>query len=240
MAESKEKKIPGKKIVYPIIGVIILSALPFLIFRSVKEQEVPAKDQERFTFMTKTPRSENDQHDLEYWEKAGNPQLFAKPDSQYGYSAFLNPEMNYLRPVSSSVNTLPTLPGTFSPGEIVLHKERLPQNLLSRVKFPLIEITQKKYEYLFVNKPVFLLKGGLVLPVSDFNPPASKLKYLRPTLLEVKKPSKTAPPEITVLESCGDKQLDKAAMRAIMFPAVANDYVIGTIRVEWQQNGDAK
>ena len=240
MAENSEKKISGKKVIYLILGVIVLAVLPFLIFRPVEEKEEAAKNQERFTFMTKTPRTENDQHDLEYWEKTGNPQLFAKPDSQYGYSAFLNPEMNYLKPVSSGMDILPALPGVFSPGEIIHHKERSPQDLLSQVKFPLIEISQKKYESLFVKQPAFLLKGGLVLPVSGFNPPASKEKILKPTLLEVKKPSKSAPPVITVLESCGDEQLDKAAVRAVMFPAVANDHVVGTIRVEWQQNGDVK
>ena len=239
MDEKKENKKIGKKIICLILGVIILLALPFLIFRPVADKEVSAKNQKRFTFMTNTPRAENDQHDLNYWEKTGNPQLFAKPDSKFGYSAFLNPEMKHLKPALTGIDNLPALPGFFAPGMIELQGARSPEELLMQARFPLIEISQK-YNYLFVKKPAFILEGGVILPIADFQVPVSKAERLTETILKVEKKSKTEPPVITVVQSCGDEQLDKAAMRALLFPAAVKDHVKGIVRIEWQQSKDVK
>ena len=234
MAEKKENN-KVVKTVCIVLGVIVLLALPFLIFRPAANKEVPAKNQDRFNFMTNTPRTEKDQHGLEYWEKTGNPQLFAKPDSKFGYSAFLNPEVKDLNPIMTGIENLPAIPGFFSPGMIELRGKRTPEELLTQPRYPLIEVSEK-YESLFVKKPAFILEGGVILPVSNFQYPATKVKNLQVTLLKVEKKSNTVPPVITVDQSCGDEQLDKAAMRAILFHAVVNDNVKGKVRIEWQQD----
>ena len=234
MAEKKENN-KVVKTVYIVLGVIVFLALPFLIFRPAANKEVPAKNQDRFNFMTNTPRKEKDQHGLEYWEKTGNPQLFAKPDSKFGYSAFLNPEVKDLNPIMTGIENLPAIPGFFSPGMIELRGKRTPEELLTQPRYPLIEVSEK-YESLFVKKPAFILEGGVILPVSNFQYPATKVKNLQVTLLKVEKKSNTVPPVITVDQSCGDGQVDKADMRAILFHAVVNDNVKGTVRIEWQQD----
>ena len=238
MDEKNGNKKVGKTICL-ILGVLVLLLLPFLIFRPAADKEVSAKNQKRFTFMTNIPRTENDQHDLEYWEKAGNPQLFAKPDSKFGYSAFLNPEMKHLKPVMTGIENLPALPGVFSLNMIELQGERSPEELLMQPRFPLIE-TSQKYSYIFVKKPAFILEGGLILPVPDFQFPASNVQKLKETILNVEKKSKTEPPVITVIQSCGDEQLDKAAMRAILFPAAVKDHVKGKVWIEWQKSEEIK
>ena len=238
MAEKKE----GKKIVKVIcliLGVLVLLALPFLIFRPVADKEVPAKNQKRFSFMTNTSRTENDQYDLEYWEKTGNPELFAKPDSKFGYSAFLNSEMRELKPLMTGIENLPAIPGYFSPGMIELKGRRTPEQLLMLARYPLIDLSEK-YEAVFVKKPVFILEENLILPVPNFQFPDSKVENLQTTLLKVEKQSKTIPPVVTVVESCGDEQLDKAAMRALLIPAAFHEHVKGIVRVEWQQDKAAK
>lgn len=232
------KKVLEKKNIFLIIGVaILLIALPLIIFRPAKLQETSHKKQERFTFMTNTPRTTDDRHDLEYWEKTGNPQLFAKPDSEFGYSAFLNPEMNHLRPVDTNVEHLPMLPGAFSPAEISVYGERSASELLANARFPLIE-TSQKYQTLFVKAPAFLLEGGIVLPMEGFQQPSSKVQFLKSTVIRIKKEKKDLPPVLTVEQSCGDEQLDNAALRALHFPAVVNDKVTGLVRVEWLNGVD--
>ena len=54
-----------------------------------------------------------------------------------------------------------------------------------------------------------------------------------PTILLVKKSSPALPPEISVERSCGDSQLDNAAMRALFFHAAVNKKVTGVIKIEW-------
>ena len=238
MAEKKEDK-KVVKIICLILGVLVLLALPLLIFRPVADKEVPAKNQKRFSFMTNTPRTENDQYDLEYWEKTGNPELFAKPDSKFGYSAFLNNELSDLKPLMTGIENLPAIPGFFTPGMIELQGRRSPEELLTQIRYPLIDVSAK-YETVFIKKPVFILEGNLILPIQNFQFPASKVENLQTTLLKVEKKSKTVPPVVTVVESCGDEQLDKAAMRALLIPAAFHEHVKGIVRVEWQQDKAAK
>ena len=122
---------------------------------------------------------------------------------------------------------------------IELQGERSPEELLTQIRYPLIDVSAK-YETVFIKKPVFILEGNLILPIQNFQFPASKVENLQVTVLRVDKKSGTVPPVVTVVESCGDEQLDKAAMRALLFPAVFNERVKGIIRVEWQQNKAAK
>lgn len=227
-------KTSWKRTIFLIPAALILLALPLLIFRPVKQDEPVRKNQDRFTFMTNTPRTEHDRHDLSYWEKTGNPELFAKPDPKFGYPAFLAPEMKDLKPGRSDVETLPVQPGTFSPETVSLHRERTPQELLVQIRIPLdYGYRTERMKSLFVKSPVFLLKDGEILPVPDFKQPASKVRDLKSTFLFVKKTAKDVPPEITVERSCGDEQLDTAAMRALFFHAAVNEKVTGMIKVEW-------
>ena len=239
MASGKEKSNKIKKVIFLIPGVIFLLVFPLIIFRPVKNNEVPAKNQERFTFMSNTPRLESDRHDLTYWEKVGNPQLFAKPDSEFGYSAFLVSEIKDIKPASSSNHKLPELPIVFSAGEVKLHQERTPESLLSPERFSLVE-RAKEYKIPFIKNPAVILEDGSVFPVSGFKQPDSKVKNLNPTLLLVEQRKTNMPPVITVLRSCGDSELDRAAMRAILVPAAVNRKISGKVRIEWQQNGGKK
>ena len=147
--------------------------------------------------------------------------------------------MKDLKPLMNGLENLPAIPGFFSPGMIELKGRRTPEQLLMLARYPLIDLSEK-YEAVFVKKPVFILEENLILPVSNFQFPASNVENLQTTVLRVDKKSGTVPPVVTVVESCGDEQLDKAAMIALLFPAVFNERVKGIIRVEWQQNKAAK
>ena len=236
MTGGKNRKSTPSRILFIIFWILLLSVLPFVIFRPENQTETVQKSQKRFTFMTSTPLTEDDQHDLAYWEKAGTPQLFAKPDSRFGFSAFLTPEMNHAKPVVSHEEQLPALPDIFTPGKITVSEKRDLQDLLPQMKIPLIRIAPEK-QVLLLEAPVFLLEDGTVLPIAGFKQPESSVKNLQPTLLQVVKRSPDSPPEISVLRSCGDDQLDAAAMRALFFPAAVNQKIKGTIRVEWKDGG---
>lgn len=236
MAQDKTKKDHRLHFILPLAGIIVLTTLPFFIFRPVSQEETSQKIQDRFTFMTQTSRMERDPHDLEYWEKAGNPELFAKPDSQFGYSAFLNPEMNYLKPLGSNEDHIPALPGVFSVGKITVRGERSPKELLSQVRFPLIDTTQK-YQSLFIDAPAFLLEGGIILPVSGFVQPESAVKDLKPTLFKVSRTTPDSPPDISIEQSCGDANLDGAALQILFQRAAVNEKITGIVRVEWLNGG---
>ena len=160
MADSNTKKFSGKKIILPVLGVLVLSALPLLIFRPVKQNEPVPNVQKRFTFMTNTPRTEKDLHNLSYWEKAGNPELFAKPDAKTGYPAFSGPEMKDLKPAGSGVTAFPLQQG-WAPGTIGLPEERFPGQLLLQIRIPLnYAYRVERMKKIFVNSPVFLLSSG--------------------------------------------------------------------------------
>ena len=233
MAGIKIKKVSRSEIIHSICWILVLSILPFVIFRPETQIEPVQKTQKRFTFMTSTPLVEDDQHGLTYWEKSGNPQLFAKPDSQYGFSAFLTPEINYAQPVGESMDQLPALPGVFSPGKLEVRKERVLHELLPWIDVPLMAVKPPRQIFM-ANAPVFLLEDGTILPIDGFQQPESNVKDLQPTLLRVVNRSQNSPPEISVMRSCGDSQLDAAAMRALFFPAVVDQRITGTIRVEWK------
>ena len=232
MADSNTKKFSGNRIILLIFGVLVLSALPLLIFRPVKQNEPVPNVQKRFTFMTNTPRTEKDLHNLSYWEKAGNPELFAKPDAKTGYPAFSGPEIKDLKPAGSDVNAFPQQ--GWAPGKIGLPEERTPGQLLVQIRIPLnYAYRVEKMKMMLVKAPVFLLESGEIFPVPGFKQPDSDVKELIPTILSVRKTAKDLPPEISVQRSCGDSRLDNAAMRALFFHAAVNEKVKDIIKVEW-------
>ncbi len=215
-----------------IFSFLLLTFLPLLIFVPTKQKVVTQTPKSRFTFMTGVPAAVSDKHDLLYWEKVGTPFLFAKPDYKFGYSAFLRPEVNYGRPGSSEVRALPVLK---TDAGIVLPevpRPRLPEGLLNRAEIPLVQIGNAP-AVRKIQAPLFLLEDGSRIPVEGLPKLDNLAGSQNPTVIRISRAGAGVPPVIRVIESCGDPQLDRIAVRALYLPAVSNEKVTGVVRVEW-------
>lgn len=226
------------KFFFLITASILLAILPLLIFRPIKQKSTPPVQKSRFTFMTNTPTSVQDPHDLVYWQKAGNPMLFAKPDSQYGFSAFFKPEQRHRRPGNIADSALPELQKILPAPSLQIETQRTPAELLSDSIYPVISTEKTTEPLLKTNAPaVAIFEDGTVIPLKDIAEDDLKGARLEPAAFHIKQKQNGAPPEIRLIRSSGNSKLDQLALRQLFLPAAQNKNFNGILRVEWDQKG---
>ncbi len=239
MQSKRGKQNTAGKILLLIVSFLLLTSLPLIIFSPDKQKVVLQTPKSRFTFMTGTPRSVSDKHDLVYWEKVGTPLLFAKPDYKFGYSAFLRPEINYDKPERSGDRFLPILKQSTSVVFPGLPQLRKPESLLPEVKIPLTSLNETSPVIRKTAEPLFLREDGTPLSIKGITS-ASNSGNLDATVIRISRENKDLPPVIRIIQSCGNPQLDQRAVRALYRPAAENSSLTGVIRVEWNTEGEKK
>jgi hypothetical protein len=226
------------KIIFLIAVTAVFALLPLLIFQPIKQKIVEKTPQSRFTFMTNTPADVRDDYGLIYWQKAGNPMLFAKPDAVFGFSALLQPEQNLTRPESRLDHSLPMQDSPLKKVSLPVAGKRDPVTLLPEVRIPLVNVQPADDHKGFSEPAVAVLEDGTIVPLKEISAVESSVKPLNPSLFYIRKENDYAAPVIRLIRSCGDPKLDQTALKVLYHPAAADQNFRGMVRIEWKQMED--
>lgn len=236
MRKDVHDRFHAGRMIFLIVLTLFLVSLPLFLFRPMKRQKTDMGSRGRFTFMTNTPSKSDDKYDLLYWERTGNPMLFAKADHVLGFSAFLRPGRMHFRPGENGAADLPVL-GSLLPdiGFRSGLSPRLPSDLLPAPGIPVTTpgsaVSSPKR-----NAPLFFLEDGSLLPITADLPPAETAAGA--TVLRVTKGQAGMPPQVRIIRSSGNPRLDLAALRAVSRSAFSDSRVDGTIYAEWEQEAE--
>jgi len=178
----------------------------------------------RITFLNQQTRNPEKNRLILPWLEYGTPALIAKPDEDYGYSAFI--KKRSFRPPDESVRRLPdsyiTLVITPPAFQYLPVAE---SNSLERL-----------WEYEPLGVPAFLpppkitragafprwqSRSGELYPQLFADPEAlqpriAKLAAAQPTELEAYHHDQSFIPQVKILRSCGDRELDQLAMTTFL------------------------
>ena len=234
MGNDIQERFHAGRTLFLVILTLLLVVLPLVLFRPMKQQKNDQESKGRFTFMTNTPAESNDKYGLLYWERTGDPMLFAKADFSLGFSAFFKPGMRHFRPDSVEDKNLPELPLILPGIEFRPPAARLPFELLHRPEIPLV--TPAKTGNVTPRKaPLFFLEDGSLLSIKTELPPAELAAGAEnQTVLQVSEQQDSAPPVVRIVQPSGNPRLDQSALRALSRAAVSDKRIKGFIRVEWE------
>ena len=234
MGKQMTKSNTGK-IIFLIAATAVFAILPLLIFQPIKQKPIEKTPQSRFTFMTNTPAEIRDDYGLNYWQKAGNPMLFAKPDAVFGFSALLRPEQTLTRPQNTLDSSLPQPESHLKEVQLPIAGKRSPVSLLPESSLPLITVVPGSDFTGYVDSVVAVLENGTIVPLKEIGKLKSSVKPLSPSLFHIRKENDYAAPVIRLIRSCGDSKLDQSVLKELYQPAVSDRDFNGMVRIEWKQ-----
>ena len=206
--------------------------LPAFLFSPVKKAPEKEITDRRFTVMlNQTPTILNDPYDLAYWLIYCDPRSFAQPDWETGFSSFLRGGKRFSAIQGDFAENLSLTSSFASPETAFVSENRTPDQLFSRLRpavpRPLPDLPDKANK----EKPRFPRWSDLAgNDLGDlFGENQKFLSYLRrktpkgSTVLRIdRQNSEYMPLSVRVVDSCGNRNLDMLASRALASAAVRN------------------
>ena len=216
-----------------ILAVSIFSMLlPAFLFSPVRKAPEKEITDRRFTVMlNQTPTILNDPYDLAYWLIYCDPSSFAQPDWESGFSSFLRGGKRFSAIQRDFADNLSLTSSFVSPETVFVSENRTPDRLFSRLRpavpRPLPDLPDKMKK----EKPKYPRWNDLSgTDLGDLFGENQKFRsYLRrktpddATILRIdRKASEYMPPSVRVAASCGNRNLDMLASRALASAVARN------------------
>ncbi|MDD3119497.1 MAG: hypothetical protein PHQ27_09980 [Victivallales bacterium] len=243
---TKDKRAHIKIFIAALAVTLTVHALLLLLFRMPgpgAEQDSPRPN--RISLLPRESRHFN-RKALSEWLVYADPTLIAKPNERFGYEQLVAPRG--LRRDFSAVDCIPADSRVDFARAIVLPQPWQPQNE-ERQQFPLPDFHYPTpAERLPPALPLAVgndghLLTGLFAGVSDLEDILKKAVINGPTVIRLShRQGIDVMPRFKVIKSCGDKQLDHLAVRAIVQARNGSDHDSGdtVLHVYWRPDGRDK
>lgn len=215
-------------LVAALLFALLTHALPLLFFRPLEKLPATVETGRRFTVMVgHEPTPSDDPYDLYYWLHAGDPMDFTRSDYEHGFSSYLRVRED------QSMKLLPIPPLAVSltrdyadPVNRFFPSSRTPEELMPELRPfiypPGIRQTGKKaLPHESSNRPLWTMADGteigdLFADSPDIMRHIIRSAPTRGTVLQLTPSNEEElPPQIKVVQSCGDTNLDIQAAGAL-------------------------
>ncbi len=211
-----------------LLFALLVHALPLLCFRPLEKRSSTVETGRRFTVMVgHEPTLRDDPFDLYYWLHYGNPSDFSRPDYEHGFSSHLRVRED------KTMNLHPIPPFSVSltrkyadPVNRFFPSARAPEELMPELRPFLRHLNAKNGEGKRIpqetsNRPLWTMADGteigdLFADAPDIMRHIIRSAPARGTVLRLTPSGKEdLPPQIKVVQSCGDTTLDIQAAGAL-------------------------